>query len=92
MRNLYERLPVDCETNYDISETPRESRMWDLNTYMLANIIDVMNAVDWHIVAANSKHPPAPPKPFKRPDLKKKNKPKGFWPGKTIVDGNAYHR
>lgn len=87
MRNLYERLPADCETNYDISEVPRESRGWDINTYMLANVVDALMALDWHFIAANSKRPPKPPKPFARPELKKKEpKPKGFWPGKTIVD------
>lgn len=87
MRNLYFRLPIDCETNYDISETPREARAWNLNTYMLANVIDAVQAMDWHLIAANSKHPPKPPKPFKRPELKKKApKGKGYWPGKTIVD------
>lgn len=78
---------MDCETNYDMAETPREARMWDLSAYMLANIIDILNALDWHFISANSKHPPAPPKPFKRPELKKKAaKPKGYWPGKTVVD------
>lgn len=87
MRNLWERLPVDSETNYDIAETPKEARGWDMNTYMLANVIDTLQALDWHFIAANSKRPPKPPKPFKRPELKKKEpKPKGFWPGKTIID------
>lgn len=87
MRNLYFRLPNTCETKYDIAETPRESRVWDIDTYMLANVIDAIQAMDWHLIAANTKHPPKPPKPFPRPELKKKEaKPKGFWPGKTIVD------
>lgn len=87
MRNLYQRLPTGCETNYDAAETPREARMWDMNTYMLANIIDAVQAMDWHLIAANSKRPPKPPKPFKRPELKKKEvKPRGVWPGKTIVE------
>lgn len=91
MRNLWERLPEDCETNYDIAEVPRESRGWDINTYMIANVVDILQALDWHFIAANSKHAPKPPKPFKRPELKKiepKPKPKGYWPGKTIVDGS----
>lgn len=91
MRNLFFRLGPDSETHFDIAETPQEARYWNINTYMLANIFDVINAVDWHIIAANSKHPPRPPKPLKRPELQKKEpKPKKFWPGKTIVDkGNS---
>lgn len=94
MRNLYERLPYNSETNYDIAETPSEARHWDINTYMIANLIDVTSALDWHFISANSKHPPKPPKPFKRPELKKKEiKPKGFWPGKTVVDkGSSTNR
>jgi hypothetical protein len=87
MRNLFSRLPSHCHTNWEIAEVPLEARVWDSNTYMLANILDAVKANGWYIVAANSKRPPKPPKPFKRPEIKKK-KPaqKGFWPGKTIVD------
>lgn len=86
MRNLFFRLPYNSETVQDIQEIPREARAWDVNTYMLANAIDGIMAVDWHIVASNSKHPPRPPKPLPRPKLKKEaKKPKGYWPGKTIV-------
>lgn len=89
MRNLYFRLPPQCHTSWDIAETPPEARIWNINTYMLANVIDAIQGMDWHLIAANSKRPPKPPKPFKRPETKKKintPKPKGFWPGKTIVD------
>lgn len=87
MRNLYFRLPASCQTNWDITETPEEARLWGMDTYMLANVIDAIQAMDWHLIAANSKRPPKPPKPFPRPETKKKApKPKKYWPGKTIVD------
>lgn len=93
MRNLYERLPAQSETNWDISEIPAEGRIWDVNTYMLANLLDAVKELDWHLVAANSKRPPRPPKPFKRPEIKKREPKKPIkqrWAGKTIVDrGNA---
>lgn len=89
MRNLYERLPYNSEVNYDIEEIPKEARAWDIHTYMLANILDAAVFLDWHFIVANAKHPPKPPKPFKRPVLRKKvieKKPKGYWPGRTIID------
>lgn len=87
MRNLYERLPYNSEVYYDIEEVPQDARHWDINTYVLTNIADILNALDWHFVAANSKNTPRPPKPLPRPKLKKvEKKPKGYWPGKTIVD------
>lgn len=77
-----------CQTKYDMAETPPEARYWSVDTYMLANVIDAIQAMDWHFIAANSKHTPKPPKPFPRPDSQKKvNKTKtNMWPGKTIVD------
>jgi hypothetical protein len=91
MRNLFFRLPYNSETHYDIKKVPRESRYWDINTYMLATIADLVMALDWHFVAANSKHAPKPPKPIQRPLLEEEiKKPKRYWPGKTIVDkGNS---
>jgi hypothetical protein len=89
MRNLFFRLPYNSDVHFEINETPAEARIWTPDTYMLANLIDIMNAVDWHIIAANSKNPPRPPKPFKRPETTKTSKlekPKGYWPGKTIID------
>lgn len=88
LRNFVDRLPVDSETLNDIAEIPRPARAWDVNTWMLANLGDILQAVDWHLIAANSKRPPAPPKPLSRPDTKKvtKTKKKQAWPGKTIVD------
>lgn len=87
MRNLFERLPYNSEVHFEINDTPEEARFWDIDTYMLANIFDIINALDWHTIAANTKHPPKPPKPIKRPNLKRpEKKAKGFWPGRTIVD------
>lgn len=86
MRNLFFRLPPNSEYVYEVNETPQEARVWDVNTYMLANVLDATQAVGWYIVAANSKRTPKPPKPFPRPKTKKQEKkPKGYWPGKTIV-------
>lgn len=87
MRNLFERLPSTSEVHYDIEEVPRESRAWNINTYMMANLVDAIQAMDWHLIAINSKRPPRPPKPINRPKLKKEpEKPKGYWPGRTIID------
>lgn len=86
LRNFFERLPYDSETYLDIAKVPREAREWDANTWLLANVIDMLQAVDWHLVAANSKRPPHPPKPFPRPELKVKHTKKKMWPGKTIID------
>lgn len=86
MRNLYFRLPAECETFYDIEEITKEARQWNVDTYMLANLFDVMNAVDYHIIASNSKNPPKPPKPIQRPKLKVEKKSPKLWPGKTIVE------
>lgn len=91
LRNFFDRLPADSETLNDIAEVPRLTRTWDVNTWMLANVVDILQAVDWHIIAANSKRAPAPPKPVSRPDTKTPSKAtkKKAWPGKTIVDRTA---
>lgn len=87
MRNLYFRLPPQSHTNWEIADVPEEARLWDINTYMLANLIDAIMALDWHFISANSRRAPRPPKPFDRPKTKKvEKKKKGFWPGKTIMD------
>ncbi len=87
LRNFFDRLPLDSETLNDIAEVPREARIWDVNTWMLANIIDGLQSVSWHIIATNSRNKPRPPKPYPRPETsKKKVKTKAKWPGKTIID------
>jgi hypothetical protein len=87
LRNFFNRLPVDSETLSDIAEVPRATRAWDINTWMLANLGDLLQAIDWHLIAANSKRPPPPPKPLSRPEIKEKPRlKKKAWPGKTIVD------
>lgn len=88
LRNFFDRLPADSETLNDIAEVPRITRTWDVNTWMLANVVDILQAVDWHIIAANSKRVPSPPKPVTRPEIKtpRATTKKKAWPGKTIVD------
>lgn len=83
--NFFNRLPDHSETLADIAGIEREARNWSNELHMLANAVDALQAVDWHIVAAFSKNKPAPPKPLKRPALKKKNNTAKLWPGKTIV-------
>lgn len=89
MRNLFERLPYDSETIAEIGEFTPEYRKWEVNTYMLANIIDGLNYVAWTIMASNSKkgHAPKKPKPLKRPEqsVKPAVPAKKRWPGKTKV-------
>lgn len=85
--NFFSRLPVHSETLNDMAEVPREARAWNVNTWMLANVLDAVAHLDWVTIAANSKHAPKPPKPFARPPMKKVVKTKRtMWPGKTIVD------
>lgn len=87
LRNFFDRLPTNSETLNDIAEVPRESRVWDANTYMLANVFDAVAHLDWVTIAQASKHTPRPPKQFPRPVMKKIDKPKrAMWPGKTLVD------
>lgn len=88
LRNFFFRLPYSSETLNDIAEIPREARTWDVNTWMLANIFDGIQFLDWHIICANSRNKPRPPKTYPRPEIKKKiNKPaKAKWLGRTIVD------
>jgi hypothetical protein len=83
--NFFSRLKNDSETLRDIGEVPWEGRQWSSDTFMLANIVDSLQAVDWHLVAAHSKNTPKPPKPFPRPQTAKKTPAKKNWPGKTIV-------
>jgi hypothetical protein len=87
LRNFFLRLPIDSETLNDIAEVSREARAWNVNTWMLANILDAVAHLDWVTIASNSRNTPRPPKPFDRPAMKKivKSK-KAMWPGKTIVD------
>lgn len=94
LRNFFYRLPVDSETVNDIAKVPRESRYWDVNTYMLANIFDALAHLDWVTIAAHKQRGvPKPPKPIKRPEMKKIDKPKkAMWPGKTIVDRGVSER
>ncbi len=82
--NFYSRLPNDSETLADIVGVTREARNWDGKMHMLANIVDALQAVDWHLVAAFSKNKPKPPKPFKRPKVVRETT-KTVWPGKTVV-------
>ena len=46
---------------------------WDVQTYLLANIIDGINAMDYHLRASHTKRA-RPPKPFWRPDQEVKRK------------------
>lgn len=85
LRNFFFRLPYNSQTRLDMAGISEEARPWDINTYMLANVIDILLALDWHTVAAHSKSAPKPPKPFPRPDVNSKPKTKPRWPGKTIV-------
>lgn len=78
---------MDSQTMLDIAGVPAEARLWDTNTWMLANIIDSIKELDWHTVAAYSKNKPRPPKPFYRPKVKTERAvAKKVWPGKTIID------
>ena len=87
LRNFVDRLPDNSELVREVAKLGPEARDWDSNTYMLANLLDVMMALDWHTVAAHSKNKPKPPKPFPRPKPKETvRKQKPVWPGKTIVD------
>jgi hypothetical protein len=87
LRNFLFRLPPDSETLQDISEVPKEARTWSPEVWMLANVYDAVSHLDWVTIAANSKHAPKPPKPFPRPELKKRVvTKKNIWPGRTIVD------
>lgn len=87
LRNFVDRLPDNSELVREVAKLGQEARDWDTNTYMLANILDVMLALDWHTVSAHSKNKPKPPKPFPRPTPKvTQTKMKPVWPGKTIVD------
>lgn len=83
--NFFNRLPSTSETIADIQDLSREARTWSPEMYLLANIIDCLQAVDWHVIASASKRPPRPPKPFPRPSTTRVTKKK-LWPGKTIVE------
>lgn len=87
MRNLFERLPYDSEVIAEAGELTAEYRRWNIDTYMLANVIDGLNYVAWVVAASNSKHPPKRPKPMKRPEQTKKSAvpAKKRWPGRTMV-------
>lgn len=84
--NFFDRLPINSETLCDIGELSREQRTWSPEMYMIANVIDCIQALDWHFVAANSKNKPKPPKPYPRPEGVQRKTTKKLWPGKTIVD------
>lgn len=59
-------LPVGSATLAAI-RGGEQFRDWDVQTYMLANIVDVINHNTYAFVAANSKKKPKPPKPVDRP-------------------------
>jgi hypothetical protein len=85
LRVLYEGLPYDSLTNQEIGDMPDEARLWDVNTYMQANILDQLAWIQWSIAASNSKHPPRKPKPIARPKLtNKRPEKKARWVGKTV--------
>lgn len=86
LRNFWDRLPLESETKQDLAGIERDARLWDKNTWMLANILDGVNSTTYAIIAANSKNKPRPPKPYERPELIKKKKTKPLYLGKTIVD------
>src|ERR1044072_145681 len=93
LRNFFFRLPIDSETVNDMAEVPREARAWNVNTWMLANVVDGLQSVSWPIIAANSKRAPKPPKAYPRPAIKKIVKTKkNIWPGRTIIVDKGVRR
>ena len=84
LRVLYEGLPYDSRTYQEIGDMPDEARLWTVDTYMQANIIDALAWIQWSIAASNSKHPPRKPKPIDRPKLTRKPPVKKKWVGKTV--------
>lgn len=91
LRNFFFRLPADSETLNDLAGVPRETRAWNVNTWMLANVLDAISHLDWVTIAAHSKNAPRPPKTYTRPPIKKveRKTKKVNWPGRTIVDKGA---
>lgn len=83
--SFYNRLPYTSETMGEMAGLTREEKVWSPDMYLLANMIDCIQALDWHFIAANSKSKPRPPKPYPRPQGKRTTTKK-LWPGKTIVD------
>jgi hypothetical protein len=83
--NFFQRLPHDSETKQDFAGVQREAREWNVNTWMLANIADILMAIDWHTISAYSKQTPPKPKAIPRPTMFQREKKKAVWPGKTIV-------
>ncbi len=86
LRNFFDRLPLDSETKQDLAGVDKDARLWDKNTWMLANILDGVNAVSYAVIASSTKNKPKPPKPYPRPEIKKRPKKKPVFLGKTIVD------
>lgn len=85
--NFFNRLPHTSQTLSDIADMSNEERIWSPEMYMLANVVDAVQALDWHFIAANSRSTPRPPKRIDRPVGKTRNvTKKKVWPGKTIVD------
>lgn len=84
--NFFNRLPVTSETISELGGLSREEKNWSPDMYLLANVIDCIQALDWHFIAANSRNKPRPPKPYPRPQGNRQVTKKKLWPGKTILD------
>ena len=74
LRNIIDRLDSESELAVEMSGITREQRAWKRpETWLLANIQDCLQALDYHFVLANSeqgKGPKHPPKPIPRPGAK----------------------
>jgi hypothetical protein len=55
----------------EVGKVPEAARTWpDQNTWLLANVLDVVSSLDYHFMLANSEKgqgPKKPPEPFPRP-------------------------
>lgn len=72
-----------------MNNTDPADRLWTTTDYLLAMVVDLLQASNWQFASAHSKHRPRKPKPVPRPrDLAEKKRAraeaKPFWPGRTI--------
>lgn len=63
--------------------------VWSVESHLLAGLIDAVNQTTWMVAAANSKRPPARPKPFPRPGGKAKAKGLSLGELADVLSGGA---
>lgn len=87
---IYKALPPRNAVSVKVAKLSPQAQIWDVNSYILANVFDAIESLNYSFRCANrGKNSPEPkkPKPHPRPDEAKPRKQTKFarsFPGETV--------